>query len=52
MDGVLVDNGYYHQLAWEAFCKKYKIPFSDEEFKTVFFGRTNEEILPLLFQKN
>lgn len=51
MDGVIVDNGHYHKLAWKAFSDKYGIPFSDEKFRTVFFGRTNQEILPVLFQK-
>ncbi|VAW23870.1 Beta-phosphoglucomutase [hydrothermal vent metagenome] len=52
MDGVIVDNGHYHQLAWMAFCNSHKIPFSENEFKSRFFGRTNEQILPALFKKN
>lgn len=51
MDGVIVDNGKYHKLAWEEFCKRHKISFSEEKFRTVFFGRTNEEALPDLFKR-
>ncbi len=51
MDGVIVDNGYYHKQAWEEFCSRYKISFSAEKFRKVFFGRTNEEILPDVFNR-
>ncbi len=49
MDGVIVDNGRYHKLAWEKFCSRYGITFSEEKFRTRFFGRTNEEVLPDVF---
>lgn len=52
MDGVIVDNGKYHKLAWEEFCNRHKISFSEEKFRTVFFGRTNEEVLPDLFSRS
>jgi beta-phosphoglucomutase len=51
MDGVIVDNGNYHKLAWGEFCNRHKISFSEEKFRTVFFGRTNEEVLPDLFRR-
>lgn len=51
MDGVIVDNGKYHKQAWDVFCKRHNIVFSEEKFRTVFFGRTNEEILPDLFNR-
>ncbi|MFW5755664.1 MAG: HAD family hydrolase [Tangfeifania sp.] len=49
MDGVIVDNGEFHFLAWEKFCDKHNISISKDEFKSKFFGRTNEEVLPELF---
>jgi beta-phosphoglucomutase len=49
MDGVIVDNGNYHKRAWLEFCKQHKISFSEENFINVFFGRTNEQVLPDLF---
>ncbi|MFW5774270.1 MAG: HAD family hydrolase [Tangfeifania sp.] len=49
MDGVIVDNGEFHFLAWEKFCDKHNIYISKDEFKSKFFGRTNEEVLPELF---
>jgi beta-phosphoglucomutase family hydrolase len=49
MDGVLVDNGDYHYKAWKIFCDKYNIVFPEDKFRTVFFGRTNEQVLSDLF---
>ena len=51
MDGVLVDNGDYHYQAWKQFCSNYTIAFSEAKFKHVFFGRTNEQVIPELFKK-
>lgn len=51
MDGVLVDNGAYHYQAWKIFCDKFNIPFSEKKFRTVFFGRTNEQVLTDLFDR-
>ncbi|HKJ80104.1 MAG TPA: HAD family phosphatase [Prolixibacteraceae bacterium] len=52
MDGVIVDNGKYHQKAWEEFCVRHKISFSEEKFKNKYFGRTNNQVLPELFDKD
>lgn len=52
MDGVIINNGEFHFLAWKKFCKKHNISISKEAFKNKFFGRTNEEVLPELFEKN
>lgn len=49
MDGVLVDNGDFHYKAWKLFCEKYFIPFSEDKFRTSFFGRTNQQVLNALF---
>ncbi len=51
MDGVIVDNGKFHYLAWKEFCNRYHISFSKEEFRKTFFGRTNEQVIPILFNK-
>ena len=48
MDGVIVDNGEFHFLAWKKFCDKHNISISKDEFKNKFFGRTNKEVLPEL----
>jgi beta-phosphoglucomutase family hydrolase len=50
MDGVLVDNGAYHYRAWKMFCDKFDILFSEDKFRTFFFGRTNEQVLGDLFK--
>ena len=49
MDGVIVDNGEFHYLAWKKFCDSYQISFSKEKFRKTFFGRVNEQVLPILF---
>jgi beta-phosphoglucomutase len=49
MDGVIVDDAYHHYLAWQAFCRKYSLPFSEEQFKKRYFGKTNQQVLPELF---
>ncbi|MCG6189666.1 HAD family hydrolase [Maribellus maritimus] len=51
MDGVIVDNGEFHYLAWKKFCYKHQVPFSKENFRKTFFGRVNEQVLPILFNK-
>jgi len=51
MDGVIVDNGRFHQKAWREFCLNYNIPFTDEKFQNHFFGRTNEKVLPEMFNR-
>ena len=48
MDGVIVDNHRYHYLAWEAFCRKYNLPFNRKAFLT-HFGGTNREVMGILF---
>ncbi len=51
IDGVIVDNSHFHQLAWKAFCSQHTIYFSEEEFLSNYFGSTNEQVLPLLFNR-
>ena len=45
MDGVIVDNHYYHVQAWKTFAKKHNISISDDEI-TEKFGGINREIIP------
>lgn len=52
MDGVIVDNGHYHFLAWQEFCQRHSLAFSEGQFKKQFFGKTNQQVLPELFGKN
>lgn len=49
MDGVIVDNGKYHVLAYAELCRRYNLEFSEAEFMTNQFGKVNEEVLPELF---
>jgi len=44
MDGVIVDNHHYHVSSWEQFCKRHNIPFEETEFRSKFFGMTNQDI--------
>jgi beta-phosphoglucomutase family hydrolase len=52
MDGVIINNGDFHYKAWKKFCDKHGISISKDEFQNKFFGRTNEEVLPELFDHN
>lgn len=51
MDGVIIDNYRFHHQSWVEFCKKYKFNYSEDLMKTYMFGRTNDEIIPVLFKK-
>ncbi len=51
MDGVIVDNAWYHALAWIKFAEKYGIVLSEEEVKSRF-GSINEDILRALFKRD
>lgn len=51
MDGVIVENTNFHQKAWEKFSQKYNLDFSEEKFKNDYFGKTNDQILPEMFNK-
>ncbi len=51
MDGVIVDNHHYHLKSWLSFFDKYHISMSEEEYKKQINGRTMEEILPKLMNR-
>jgi beta-phosphoglucomutase len=48
-DGVITDNNEFHKEAWFVFNKKYGRTINVDEFKASVFGKTNEEILRVLF---
>lgn len=39
MDGVIVDNMAYHEVAWQAFCDAHGIPFSRETYYSQLNGK-------------
>lgn len=47
MDGVLVDTGEFHYLAWKKVLPEYGIPISREVFQSTF-GMNNEGVLTAL----
>lgn len=49
MDGTIVDNMRFHDDAWEAWHKRYDVPFDRDTFFIRTAGRTNEEIIRKLF---
>ena len=51
LDGTITDNASYHKAAWGKFCANYQLPFNDEIFNAVFFGKTNQQVLPELFNR-
>lgn len=52
MDGVLIDNNSYHQIAWGNFCQNYKLMLSESELKQHVWGRTNKDVLRYLFKRD
>jgi len=50
MDGVIIDNNKIHVKAWEIFCKKYSL--AKIENYNHFFGRSNRDILPEIFNRS
>jgi beta-phosphoglucomutase len=51
MDGVIIDSNPYHKKAWMSFCNKHNITISDNDLETKIFGRTGEDVLPVLFNR-
>lgn len=49
MDGTMIDNNSFHIKAWEAFTKKYNLPFDLDTYRTKFSGGTNTNALKILF---
>ena len=52
MDGVIMDNNFYHEKAWRTFCKIHNIYLSDEEFHRYVFGRISNDTMNFIFKKN
>jgi beta-phosphoglucomutase len=51
MDGVIIDNNSHHKQAWLEFCKKYQFSLAEDGFNKHIYGRTNKDILNLLFKR-
>ena len=51
MDGVIVNNNPYHKKAWKLFCKKHNLSLTDQELESKIYGRTGDEVLSYLFNK-
>ena len=51
MDGTLVDNMQFHVDAWLTLTAKRGLSLTRELFERTYAGMKNEEILPLLFQR-
>jgi len=49
MDGTMIDNKYFHDQAWIAFCEKYRAGASIDDFVHKYSGKRNEAILELVF---
>ncbi len=50
-NGTLVRDGHLHNIAWLEFLKKYRIPLGDPKAAESLHGRTNHEILNLIFSR-
>src|SRR5437588_3652800 len=50
LDGTLIDNNSFHIKAWQEFYKKRDRILTEEEYKTHFNGKTNEDVLNYVFK--
>ncbi|MGB3465327.1 MAG: HAD family phosphatase [Cyclobacteriaceae bacterium] len=50
MDGVIVDNHYYHFKAWQLFFEKYGKSISEDDYKKNINGRTMKAIIHGIFE--
>jgi len=51
LDGTLIDNNAFHLKAWQEFYKKRNRTLTEEEYKKDFNGKTNADVLALVFQQ-
>jgi beta-phosphoglucomutase len=51
MDGVLMDNNAYHEIAWKRFCERYDVRLTDEELHEFVFGRVARDTLEFIFRR-
>lgn len=49
MDGVVVDNHFYHFKAWMAFADKYKFELNEEIYRDHYNGKTNADLFKMIF---
>ncbi|MDR1415819.1 MAG: beta-phosphoglucomutase family hydrolase, partial [Prevotellaceae bacterium] len=49
MDGTIIDNMPYHMQAYRIFNERHSIKMGDEEFLKKTSGKTNDDIMRLLF---
>lgn len=50
LDGTLVDNNYYHILAWQEFYRKRGRTLDTDDYKANFNGRTNADVVRYVFR--
>lgn len=50
-NGTLVQDTHLHNLAWHEFFRKYKLPQPDEREMFHLHGKTNKDILTLIFKQ-
>ena len=48
LDGVIIDSGEEHRLAWFRLAKEEHLPLTDEQFWSTF-GWRNDAIIPYLW---
>ncbi|MBR9997801.1 MAG: HAD hydrolase-like protein, partial [Cyclobacteriaceae bacterium] len=51
MDGVIMDNNVYHEIAWKKFCERYDVQLTDGELHEFVFGRVAKDTLEFIFRR-
>src|SRR5690606_32674444 len=49
MDGVVVDNHFYHFKAWMVFAQKYQFELNEVIYRDKFNGKTNKDLFRMIF---
>lgn len=52
LDGTLIDNNSFHRQTWEKYLEKIGKKISEEEFNANLNGRTNEDAIKYIFEKD
>lgn len=51
MDGVIMDNNAFHEIAWKEFCDRYDVRLTNAELHEFVFGRVAKDTLEFIFRK-
>jgi beta-phosphoglucomutase len=51
LNGTIIDDGAYHDLAFQEFFKRHNSPLTFEDYRAHYYGRKNEEVMAELLNR-